>query len=199
MSTTPEYMPWEEQSLKTKLFTFHGRLSRRHYIYLTILTWVLAGAISYLLHTASATLGTMTGGICLIVAVILAIPTTIISLSIAVRRWHDLNKSWQYVLINVCCAFAGVFSLFLYAYLFIAKGTPGKNLYGPNPAEPWEGQAEYVPPAVQRRLEEERLKNETEEEKALRKAKSQEPAYTMTPSQKDQPDDTSTEQPKEKL
>ena len=73
MSTTPEYMPWEEQSLKTKLFTFHGRLSRRHYIYLTILTWVLAGAISYLLHTASATLGTMTGGICLIVAVILAI------------------------------------------------------------------------------------------------------------------------------
>lgn len=121
MSTTPEYMPWEEQSLKTKLFTFHGRLSRRHYIYLTILTWVLAGAISYLLHTASATLGTMTGGICLIVAVILAIPTTIISLSIAVRRWHDLNKSWQYVLINVCCAFAGVFSLFLYAYLFIAK------------------------------------------------------------------------------
>ena len=107
MSTTPEYMPWEEQSLKTKLFTFHGRLSRRHYIYLTILTWVLAGAISYLLHTASATLGTMTGGICLIVAVILAIPTTIISLSIAVRRWHDLNKSWQYVLINVCCAFAG--------------------------------------------------------------------------------------------
>ena len=66
MSTTPEYMPWEEQSLKTKLFTFHGRLSRRHYIYLTILTWVLAGAISYLLHTASATLGTMTGGICLI-------------------------------------------------------------------------------------------------------------------------------------
>ncbi|WP_157949774.1 DUF805 domain-containing protein, partial [Megasphaera stantonii] len=88
MSTTPEYMPWEEQSLKTKLFTFHGRLSRRHYIYLTILTWVLAGAISYLLHTASATLGTMTDGICLIVAVILAIPSTIISLSIAVRRWH---------------------------------------------------------------------------------------------------------------
>lgn len=176
MSTTPEYLPWEEQSLKTKLFTFHGRLSRQHYIYLTILTWILASGISYLLHTASDSLGTLSGGICLIAAVILAIPTTIISLSIAVRRWHDLNKSGQYVLINICCAFAVFLSIFLYAYLFIAKGTPGKNLYGPNPAEPWEGQAEYVPPFARKQAEEIPADKGAA---AIEKAKSQEPSYTM--------------------
>ncbi len=142
---TTEYLPWEKQSVKTKLFSFQGRLARRQYIYLTILTWVLAGAISYLLTIAGSSLGTLSGGICLAAAIIMAIPTTIISLSIAVRRWHDLNRSWQYVLINICCAFAGVLSLLLYAYLFIAKGTPGINLYGPNPSEPWEGQKPYNP------------------------------------------------------
>ncbi|WP_301861138.1 DUF805 domain-containing protein [uncultured Megasphaera sp.] len=127
---------WKDLPVKEKFFSFKGRLNRQLFISLTLMTWILAFAIARLSALSRTAAGDTIGYIYVALAVLLAIPTTLMTLSIAVRRWHDLGKSWRCVFLNIGCSFILPLSALLYMYLFCTKGTTGDNAYGPDPLQP---------------------------------------------------------------
>ena len=102
---------------------FEGRLMRWQYFVTSILLGVTAvvfgiaiGAGSYFIHDAFMYfLGAM---------YVVAIP---LSISLSVRRTHDLNWSGWYVL----CLFIPIVGLVFALLLWFKKGTEGPNTYGP--------------------------------------------------------------------
>lgn len=56
----------------------------------------------------------------------------VIGISISVRRWHDLNKSGWWVLINLIPFFGWIYSLIMLGFM---SGDRGPNQYGPPPQE----------------------------------------------------------------
>jgi Predicted membrane protein len=61
------------------------------------------------------------------------------SLSLMVRRLHDLNKSWTWIFI----LFIPLVNFLFYLYLLFAKGTVGSNRFGDDPLE-YDSYGEYL-------------------------------------------------------
>lgn len=108
-----------------EFFTFEGRVRR-------ITLWV-NGVVSFailmvLVVIASGIDSTAGNLLVLIVYVVLAIR----GLSVSVRRWHDLNKSGVWVLVNAVPFVGGLYSLIVQGFM---PGDPGPNQYGDAPEE----------------------------------------------------------------
>ncbi len=65
-----------------------------------------------------------------VVAVLLVFPAMIIFLLVQIKRWHDLDKSGAWVLINLIPCAGGLWSLVECGFI---EGTKGPNQYGPDP------------------------------------------------------------------
>lgn len=52
--------------------------------------------------------------------------------SICIRRWHDMNKSGNFVFLNIIANYIYILQIFLIPYMLIKKGTDGANKYGPD-------------------------------------------------------------------
>jgi uncharacterized membrane protein YhaH (DUF805 family) len=60
------------------------------------------------------------------------------SLAVAAKRWHDTGRPAWWILVNLV-PFAGpLYALFVTGFM---PGTPGENLYGPDPLEEMAGSA----------------------------------------------------------
>lgn len=110
-----------------ELFSFEGRINRGtfwKYYAILLVGYVLAAFLW------AASIDTYTGepsGGMMLLAVVVWLALLPISLSMNIRRWHDLDKSGWWMLI-VLVPFIGA----LYAFImtgFVA-GTPGPNSYG---------------------------------------------------------------------
>lgn len=63
---------------------------------------------------------------------IISLVVWLIGLSLSVRRWHDLNKSGWWILINLIPIFGWIYSLVMLGFM---AGDQGANHYGPPPKE----------------------------------------------------------------
>lgn len=101
---------------------FEGRIGRWQYFLTSLLLGVAVMVVAFLVGTASRSLGGMSF-LLLIAAYIFVIP---LSISLSVRRAHDMNWSGWYVLFMLV-----PFVNFVFALIFLFKvGTPGSNIYG---------------------------------------------------------------------
>ncbi len=118
-----------ERGVKYVLFSFDGRIPRRTFWLWSIVTmvvWigVLGGVVA---------LGEQ-GGLGEAAAWILGVPGGILAiwtgLAIRVKRWHDHDKSWVWILIGII-PYIG--ELIAFIYLGCLRGTDGPNRYGSDP------------------------------------------------------------------
>ncbi|EKE70710.1 DUF805 domain-containing protein [Celeribacter baekdonensis] len=123
----------------SKYITFSGRASRSEYWY-------------FALFTLLATFGTLALDIVLasnlglppIFYTVTSIAIILPSLSVLVRRLHDVNKSgWWYF---IC--FVPLVGVLLILYWAVSKGTSGPNRFGPDPITGEEAPLSYTDSAI---------------------------------------------------
>jgi uncharacterized membrane protein YhaH (DUF805 family) len=109
-----------------KLLTTKGRASRSLFWGFSIFTWVsfvVLGAVAThinLPHWAESILG-------LVVLLYL-----LVGIIVQIKRWHDLNKSGVWVLINFILVFGPLWTLIQCGFF---RGTEGENQYGLDPLD----------------------------------------------------------------
>lgn len=117
-------------------FSFHGRISRFEYwvkggilggLVLGLLGGIAFGVFMAAQNTAEGAAPNATAGLLLLPVWVLAIW---MSLAIAVKRWHDRDKSGWYVLVGLIPIAGFIWVLVENGFL---RGTIGDNKYGPDP------------------------------------------------------------------
>jgi uncharacterized membrane protein YhaH (DUF805 family) len=122
--------------MKDLLFGFQGRANRAKF-------WLVALAIFVVEIIIFAVLGSTTamssdpeqalaniGPVAGIVLLVFGVAATWISVAVAIKRFHDRNKSAWWVLIVFVPIIGGLWYLIECGFL---RGTPGPNNYGPDP------------------------------------------------------------------
>tara|TARA_B100000035_G_scaffold249842_1_gene218719 strand:- start:204 stop:560 length:357 start_codon:yes stop_codon:yes gene_type:complete len=104
-----------------KAFDFNARANRPEYWYFTLFSTIFSlifmGIDTQLLGASAEDIG--------ITGAIFSLVTFIPSLSVSIRRLHDVNKSgWNLLW------FLTIIGVFYILYLHIIKGTDGSNNYG---------------------------------------------------------------------
>ncbi|MBU1241267.1 DUF805 domain-containing protein [Myxococcota bacterium] len=107
------------------LFSFEGRINREPYWYLVLA--MLVGYITAFSIDGNG-LGEEMGPISMLVILAFIWP----SLAIQVKRWHDIDKSGWWVLINFIPIVGSIWSLVENGF---TPGTDGPNRYGDNPMD----------------------------------------------------------------
>ena len=114
------------QTYEPRMFAMRGRIGRLRYlaysIVLNILMLVVGGILVGILASMSFAVD--------LLAVLLYIPSIIVSLVMAIRRLNDMNQTgWLSVLILV-----PLVNFFVGLWLLFGPGTHGSNRYGPAPS-----------------------------------------------------------------
>ena len=105
---------------------FAGRSNRSEYWYFILFHFLFLIAALILDSTLGmAFADTPYGIIYMVYALALAVP----SLSVGVRRLHDIGKSGWYVLLGLIPLIGGIWLI----VLMVKRGDPGENKYGPDP------------------------------------------------------------------
>ena len=122
--------------MKDLLFGVHGRVNRAKFwlvalgifVLEVIIFAVLAGttAMSTDPQQAMANIGPVAG----IILFVFGVVALWISIAVAIKRYHDRNKSGWWVLIVFVPIIGGLWYLIECGFL---RGTPGPNNYGPDP------------------------------------------------------------------
>ena len=122
--------------MRNLLFSFQGRINRAKFwlasiaitiVYGVVMGFLCGGAAMSSDPTAALASVGMVGGI---VALVLFIAMVWISFALAVKRWHDRNKSGWWILIALVPVIGGLWYLIECGFL---RGTAGANLYGADP------------------------------------------------------------------
>ena len=111
---------------------FQGRLNRQPFWIATLVLWLVSMGVTFVTSILFGSQSAATTFVQAVVALVLLIP----SLAVAVKRYHDRNKSGWWILI----VFIPIIGLIWYIVeLGFLPGTPGPNRYGPDPlgAEPY--------------------------------------------------------------
>lgn len=121
--------------MKNLLFSFEGRVNRAKFwlvnlgvVVAEIILISIAGGGAVMSGDPTAAVGSM-GAMGLIVSV-LFIPLIWVALAIAVKRWHDRNKSGWWILIALVPVVGGLWYLIECGFL---PGTAGPNKFGADP------------------------------------------------------------------
>ncbi len=118
------------------LFSFKGRIRRRQYWITALLTGIVfAVLINVVMGFVMATNPGMIESGQLPAAFWIGmglayIPLIWISLALAIKRWHDRDKSGWWVLIGLIPIVGGIWTLIECGFL---DGTQGPNKFGPSP------------------------------------------------------------------
>lgn len=108
-----------------QLLKFDGRIRR--------MGWWIAGIAMGLVSTVVENIrDSDTSWVITLVFGIIALIIWIIGISLSVRRWHDLNKSGWWVLVNVIPILGWIYSIVMLGFM---PGDQGSNQYGPPPKE----------------------------------------------------------------
>src|SRR5688572_14333186 len=118
------------------LFSFQGRVNRAKFWLVALGIFVVevilfaatlgGAAMSGDPEQIAAAIGPLAGVVIFAFVVI----ATWISIAVAVKRYHDRNKSGWWVLIVLVPVIGGLWYLIECGFL---RGTPGPNTYGPDP------------------------------------------------------------------
>ncbi|WAC48951.1 DUF805 domain-containing protein [Asticcacaulis sp. SL142] len=116
------------------LFSTEGRIRRRTYWLYSIALTVAYLAIYFCVAVATGTLDTLasdtTSPILDVTEAILSIAMIWPSLCIQIKRWHDRDKSWVWIFINLIPIIGWIWS---FVELGCLDGTKGRNKYGNSP------------------------------------------------------------------
>ncbi|HTW61900.1 MAG TPA: DUF805 domain-containing protein [Terracidiphilus sp.] len=130
-------MEWYLLALK-RYAEFNGRSRRKEYWIYTLYNIViymvlyLAGFVTLL----RSSIYMVFFGLAFVYALAVLVP----SLSVCVRRLHDIDKSGWFILIGLIPAVGGIILL----VLLCLDGTPGDNRYGPSPKAIVQGPATAI-------------------------------------------------------
>ncbi|HEX7770618.1 MAG TPA: DUF805 domain-containing protein [Dokdonella sp.] len=119
---------------KNLLFSFNGRVGRGAYWGLFVASLILFGALggaSIMSMLSGADPTAAAGGMstAMVVASLLFLWP---ALAIQAKRWHDVDKSAWWILINLVPVVGGLIALVFNGFI---AGTPGANRFGPAPAK----------------------------------------------------------------
>ena len=118
------------------LFGFQGRANRAKFwlvaLAILVVEVILFGAIfgGAAMSGDPERMAAAMGPVASIVVFIFVVVATWISIAVAVKRYHDRNKSGWWVLIVFVPIFGGLWYLIECGFL---RGTAGPNNYGPDP------------------------------------------------------------------
>ena len=115
---------------KSLLFSFEGRVGRGAYWGLVVVSVVLfggLGAFSVMSALNSPDPAAAGGGVS-IAMMIASLLFLWPALAIQAKRWHDVDKSAWWILINLVPAVGGLVALVFNGFI---AGTPGTNRFGP--------------------------------------------------------------------
>ena len=122
-------------SLKSLLFSFHGRINRTMFWAGNIcITVVLYGGFALLIIIVGGGGGPDTdavqpGGVLVFLPLIIVLIFGWMSFSVQVKRWHNRNKSGWWVFIGL----VPIVQLWALVELGFLRGTNGQNRFGPDP------------------------------------------------------------------
>ena len=118
------------------LFSFEGRIGRAWYWFFALAMMVFFCGLGLL--SLMATFGSMGpegpgagAAIVTILVVVLGLAALWPALAVQAKRWHDVDKSAWWILINLVPGVGGLISLIFNGFI---AGTPGPNQYGDPPA-----------------------------------------------------------------
>ncbi len=115
---------------KNLLFSFEGRVGRGAYwglVVASLLLFGLLGGASVMSLMSGADPAAAAGGTSvamMVVPLLLLWP----ALAIQAKRWHDVDKSAWWILINLVPVVGGLIALVFNGFI---AGTPGANRFGP--------------------------------------------------------------------
>jgi uncharacterized membrane protein YhaH (DUF805 family) len=122
--------------MKDLLFGFHGRANRAKFCLVALAIFVVEvilfavlGSMMGMSADPEQALNAL-GPVAWIVILVFGVVATWISIAVAVKRYHDRNKSGWWVLIVFVPIIGGLWYLIECGFL---RGTPGPNNYGPDP------------------------------------------------------------------
>ena len=117
---------------KTLLFSFEGRVGRGAYWGLLVVSLVLFGGLGALsVMSALNSQDPAAGGSFSVVMMIASLLFLWPALAIQAKRWHDVDKSAWWILINLVPAVGGLIALVFNGFV---AGTPATNRFGPAPS-----------------------------------------------------------------
>ena len=109
------------------LFSFRGRIGRSVFWYCYISLAISSYIVRSMLYSM---VGQFWGVLVIVLAIVFVVFHIWISLAVYCKRWHDLNKSGWWSLINLIPI---VGQIWLFIELGFLKGTPGQNRFGEDP------------------------------------------------------------------
>lgn len=112
------------QELKEKFLSFDGRLNREPYILRNIAIGVVSALLGFIVEMSGSS-------IFMILGAVVSLFLTVCSVSLMVRRLHDLDKSGYFLLLMII----PLINLLLALYLICFKGTDGYNRFGEDPLQ----------------------------------------------------------------
>lgn len=104
---------------------FDGRIRRMGWWIAGIATSIVSGVVNEVREGD-------TSAIVAIVFFILAVIIWLVTLSLSVRRWHDLNKSGWWLLVNLIPIIGWIYTFVMLGFM---PGDQGSNKYGAPPRE----------------------------------------------------------------
>ena len=110
--------------IQKMFFSFDGRLNRKPFILGNLALWVISSIFGFIMNGSDSTLISILGfvaGLALIAG----------SISLIVKRLHDLDKNGLFALILL----VPIVNFFFELYLLFVKGTDGSNKFGEDPLQ----------------------------------------------------------------
>ena len=117
---------------KSLLFSFEGRVGRSAYWGLVVVSLVLFGGLSLVgvMGAMNASDPAAAGGGMSVAMVVLSLAFLWPALAIQAKRWHDVDKSAWWILINLVPVVGGLVALVFNGFI---AGTVNANRFGPAP------------------------------------------------------------------
>ena len=110
--------------LQKMFFSLNGRLNRKPYFFGNLALGLISGLFSAIMNNSDSILIAILG-------FIIGVAVIIGSVSLVVKRLHDLDKGGLWALIMII----PIIDFFFGLYLLFAKGTDGYNQYGEDPLQ----------------------------------------------------------------
>ena len=110
--------------IQKMFFTFDGRLNRKPYFFGHLAIGLISALFTMIMDNSDS-------GFIAILGAVMGIALMIASVSLMIKRLHDLDKGGLWVLIMLI----PIVDFFFGLYLLFAKGTNGYNQYGEDPLQ----------------------------------------------------------------
>lgn len=117
-----------KKCMTTDFANFSGRARRREYWLFALATFIISAVIKIISVLVAFSGSAVLVGLMTFIGIVVSIAFLIPSLSVTVRRLHDIGRSGLWLLI--CLTIVGGLVIFIFSLL---PGTVGDNQYGPDP------------------------------------------------------------------